>query len=319
MKSKKQAIAFSGMILFSGCCLLSTPAAAYGPQWRPAPGYAATHGAGFRQTASASGFRPQTAPLPQFYAPPPRFYQTRYRRFAPQRFYPSSVARSPADYPMHVMPQYSGPGYLAVGPRPSSWMPAPAMTAQPRQQPPPGFAQRLDNRPPPALQNRVAPAAVPRQRWQRMPAAPRRLGFRPADPRDVPAYGTWRPAGQANAAAVGAANSPVRGYTPRLRVDLGHNGGVFRAGLRQASVGLSPTSPRATYRNWRPVTGAQALPSRSATAFRPMSYGRSAVNTRRVASNTYPMSTASRARLPGWATTYQDTNHGALCSWCSGS
>ncbi len=312
MKSKKQAIAFGGMILFSGCCLLSTSAAAYGPQWRPAPGYAATNGAGFRQIASAPGFRPQTAP-------PPRFYQTRHRRFAPQRVHPSSVARSPAVYPMHRMPQYWGPGFQAVGPGTSPWMPAPAMTAQPWRQPPRGFARRLDNRPPPAPQYRAGPAAAPRHYWQRMPTAPRRLGFRPADPRGLPAYGSWRPVRQANAAAAGAANSPAPGYTPGLRGDLGHNGAVFPAGLREAPVGLSPTSLRATYRNWRPVTRGQALPSRSATAFRPMGYGRAAVNTRRVASNTSPMSAASRARLPGWATTYQDTNDGGLCSWCGGS
>ncbi len=301
MKSKRQVIAFGGMILFSGCCVLTTSAAAYGPQWRPAPGYAATHGAGFRQTASALGFRPQTAP-------PPRFYQTGYRGFASQRFHPHSVARSPAGYPMRGMPQYWGPGFLAVGPGPSPRMPAPGMTARPWQQPPPGFAQRLDNRPAPGLQYRMAPAAVPRQRWQRIPTGPQRFGFRPADPRDVPAYGSWRPAGQANAAAVGAATSPVPGYTPRLRVDP-----------REASVGPSPSSLRAIYRDWRPVTAGQALTARSATAFRPMSYGRAAVNPRRVASNTYSMSASSRVRPPGWATTYQDTNHGGLCSWCSGS
>ena len=312
MKSKRQAIAFGGMILFSGCCLLSTSAAAYGPQWRPAPGYPATHGAGFGQIANSPGFRPQTAP-------PPRFYQTRHRRVAPQRFYPSSVARSPAGYPMYRMPQYSGPGFPAFGPGPSSWMPAPAMTAQPWRQPPPGFAQRLDNRQPPAPQYRVGPAAAPRRHWQRMPTAPRRLGFRPADPRGLPAHGSWRPVAQANAAAAGAANSPAPGYTPRLWGDLGHGGDGFRARPRGEAVGLSPTSLRATYRNWRPVTGGQALPSRSVAAFRPMGYGRAEVNTGRVASSTYPMSAAGRAKLPGWATTYQDTKDGGLCSWCGGS
>ena len=312
MKSKKQAIAFGGMILFSGCCLLSTSAAAYGPQWRPGPGYPATHGAGFGQIANSPGFRPQTAP-------PPRFYQTRHRRVAPQRFYPSSVARSPAGYPMYRMPQYSGPGFPAFGPGPSSWMPAPAMTAQPWRQPPPGFAQRLDNRQPPAPQYRVGPAAAPRRHWQRMPTAPRRLGFRPADPRGLPAHGSWRPVAQANVAAAGAANSPAPGYTPRLWGDPGHGGDGFRARPRGQAVGRGPTSLRATYRNWRPVTGGQALPSRSATAFRPMGYGRAEVNTGRVASSTYPMSAAGRAKLPGWATTYQDTKDGGLCSWCGGS
>jgi hypothetical protein len=299
------------MILFSGCCLLSTSAAAYGPQWRPAPGYAATQGAGFRQIAGAPGFRPQTAA-------PPGFYQPRHRRLAPQRSHPSSVARSPAGYPMHRMPLYWGPGFQAVGPGAAPWMVPPAMTAQPWRQPPPGFAQRLDYRPSPAPQHRLGPAAAPRQHGQRIPAAPQRLGFRPADPRGLPSYGSWRPVGRANAAA-GAANPPASGYTPRLRADLGHDGDVSRVGPGEAPVGLSPTSLRGTYRNWRPVTGGRALPSRSATAFRPMGYGRAAVDTRPVASNTYPMSAAGRARLPGWATTYQDTIDGGLCSWCGGS
>ena len=298
MKSKKQAIAYGGMILFSGCCLLSASAAAYGPHWRPAPGFAATHGAGFGQTSGGPGFRPQTAP-------PPGFYQTRYRHFASQRSYPSPVARSPAGYPLRGMPRYSGPGFPVAGPGPSPWMPATSIKAQPWHQPLPGIAQRWDNRPPPALQYRVAPAAAPRQRWQPLPAAPRRLGFRPAGPREFPVYGIWRPAGQANTAPVGAANSPLPGYTPRPR-----------AHLSEASVGPGPTSLRATYRNWRPVARGQALP---ATAFRPVRYGRAAVNPGRVASNTQPMSAASRAALPGWETTYQDTNHAGLCSWCSGS
>jgi hypothetical protein len=311
MKTNRQAIAFGGMILFSGCCVFSASAAAYGPQWRPAPGYAATQGAGFRQIAGAPGFRPQTAA-------PPGFYQTQHRRLAPQRGYPALVARSPAGYPRHQMPQYWRPGFQAVGPGTSSWMAPPAMMARPWRQPPPGLAQRLDYRPPPAPQHRGGARAVPRQHWQRLPTAPQRLGFRPAGPRGLPSYGSWRPVGQANAAA-GAAHPPTSGYTPRLRAHLGHNGDVFRAGPAAAPVGLSPTSLRATYRNWRPVTGGEALPPRSASAFRPMGYGRAAVDTRSVASNTHPLSAAGRARLPGWATTYQDTNDGGLCSWCGGS
>ena len=315
MNLKKHALAVGGAFLLTGSSLVSGQAFAFGSEWRPATGYAAGGPgtpAAYQRIANVPRFRPYSASGPN-----------RYRDRV------AALRSEPRPNWAMAAPRYAtAPAYPAYGPPPQPYvMPMP----MPMPSGAPGWAQ---------------PFSGMAQVWQeQVPMFARQFAWRPADsqPWSGNAMPPMQPAWQPYAA------SPPTGYP--LRPDFASNAPAGYAGWRTPTAG--PAAPygyrapgytagrQASFRpgdrtgwstavphyaqaapsiglpapgQWRPEPVATQVGWRS-TSFRPVGYGQSsAARNARLAGS----SDASQG-LPGWLTTYQETDVSAGCAWCEGS
>ena len=79
---------------------------------------------------------------------------------------------------------------------------------------------------------------------------------------------------------------------------------------------LAPTPYRQAM--WRPDASAPSMAWQPAVEFRPVAYGRSRID-QRTASRGLGSLNSPQQQLPGWVTTYQDTDLVDACGWCNGS
>lgn len=327
MRFSGRLVAICGAMLFCSAMLPVGEALAFGHQWRPAPGFLPAQGQAYRPAANMSGFRPGAAVRPAYAQPLNRMQQRPY----PQRTLQWPIRQQGAYAQGYRMPPVGSPH--AAGFYPPQWQFAPpgyafqggvspsASQARIRPGRPPMFAQQYAWRPAglPWVAQRARPE-WPQQRKQaqvRMP--PQMVGFRPAGTGYPAPAGAWRPAVRPAPSmhpqyAYQRYDHRAPGYTPDRRP-------MFRSGRPPAwpmpdarVASLSPAPMAQPY--WRPAPAAAAAWHRD-TSFRPAAYGRPMAGG--PASRDRDRSTATRDSLPGWVTTYRETDTMGSCGWCSGS
>lgn len=323
MKFGRQVIALGGIVILGGYLLPVDSAHAYGQQWRPEPGFVpVAQVRPYHPVANLPSFRPRDA-SPVAYQPR-RWDHHEQRPYVPQVPAWTGQAGNPyAGYqPWAGQGSYAYAGYQPVGyyyaPPPMGGYAAPVWSqpfngmTQMWQQQMPLFARQFAWRPADQpWRTGVAPVA----QAQRYPtqSAPQMVGFRPAQPGYAPALGSWRPA------PVYAASYP--GYrAPSYALGGARDLLPSRVPSRPvATVSLAePRYAAATRGHWRPDLAA-AVPWRNGNAFRPAAYGRSVASRTEVPARQPENFGFTQDQLPGWVTTYQESQFSGSCSWCSGS
>lgn len=316
MRSSSFIGALGGVVLL-GTAAMSHSAMAYGPQWRPAQGYAPNPVARYQRIANIPSFRPSMgAAQRRVHAGRHDRYQHagRHDRYQMDRPGQQRVAAWQRPAPRHQFAGRAQRGSSQYLPTPhiapmGGWGGPFAPMAQMWQPSVPFFGQPLAWQP---ARQAWSPRgyAVPQPRY--LPHDQGRAAFRApawgAAPQRhsavAPGYRGWRPAQQraVSTAPVSAAQvtQPVRIWT----MDPLANTAALAQGYPSGAA-------------WRPV-GLPAPVVRADTGFRPAAYGRSQPSEQRLASGGTG-AVERRTDLPGWATTYTDEVTGYACTWCSGS
>ena len=278
-------------------------AEAYGQQWRPAPGFAAATVRLYRAIANVPSFRPRAAARMS--------YAERFGGLAQRRHSALAASRLPHQDPYrryarpvgrYQTPYLSTPPIAAGWPQPfghlaGAWQPLPAYL--------PTFAG-------PPVDPRWAATPWPSQYDPYRAPHTAEAGAMPRGPRL--GYARWRPVapaalGGSRHRSADQASLSGPGVRPVFR---GHTAGWPAVAKRQAA-----STP---YRQamWRPVASAPSLAWQPAAEFRPVAYGRSR-NDQRIASRGAVSLNGPQQKLPGWVTTYQDSDLVDACSCCNGS
>ena len=310
MKFGRQMIALGGIVILGGYLLPVNSAHAFGQQWRPEPGFApVAQVRPYHPVANLPSFRPRD-PAPVAYQPPRRDhygwfpYAQQAPAWAGQYGYAYTGYQPVAHY--YYPPQPTAAYDAPVWAQPFNGM------AQMWQQQVPLFARQFAWRP---ADQPWRAGSVPVVQAQRYPvrSAPQMVGFRPAQPGYAPAVSSWRPA-PGYASNYAGYRTPV--FAPGGAADLRPSPSPSRP---IAAVSLADPRYAATGRGyWRPEA-ATATPWRNDNAFRPTAYGRSLAG-RAEAPTRHPENFGfTQDHLPGWVTTYQESQFSGSCSWCSGS
>lgn len=298
-----------GILLLSITAFQSEHAIAFGQQWRPMSGLEPGPGGAHQRLGPAPAFRPWPATRP-----------ARYRHMPQQPLAPQPpgwqgwrTSAGPAPQMRHA-----ANGYVRSANRPlPRFNPTMiAATAPARTYPSKGFA-RASHSPPPLFSRQYAWRPASRPWVARAPAALHMmrpavgLGASYAAQRlavsRVPVPGSWRP-------DIG----PRHVYPPGAYTDFRRAHGWPR-GLPPGQVaGFAGMPPMAAMQRGmpRPGHGFRGAGPRAAAAFRPATYGRSN-SVARVDSGGRDLRRAQPV-LPGWATTYRETDHAGSCLWCRG-
>lgn len=322
MSSLRQLIVFGGFMVCFGSLLPTGEAMAFGQHWRPAPGFGPAQGHNYGGVANMPNFRPRTVARSLNYQrfgrvqPRPSLRRGHWQPYAPQMgFWPGRPAFDSA--PRYAAAPYPPPQLAPMGYLPGGWANRRTGFAPAWQPPTPLFARQYAWRPvgqPWVAQTR--PARQPKPRYQ-VRMAPQMVGFRPTAPGYAAPASGWRPATHPAAGMPQqygqqrhVYQAPVRAGSRGLRTGSMRPPGWPMSGARVAGPNPAPV----VNGYWRPgfVVPAAAMPP--GVTFRPVAYGRSeAVARDRRGSE------ATRDKLPGWVTTYQDTGFDDPCGWCSGT
>lgn len=334
MKLERHLRVLVGILVTGGVLLATSPALAYGPQWRPAQVDDPTLQS-MQRLASMPGFRPHSAARPAIAVP------SGHRRHAYRNptvrpgWQPPPVHSGWQGYPQPqgYMPPMAAhqrfPQPLMGGYPHMAWM-NPYAGAMPWAQPMPLFTRQFAWRPSGHLWM-AQRESVPRPRLTQprysARVSPQRGGFRPTAPVYAPARGAWRPL--PSQAAVALPGSARPGYPPRVNTAgrFAGNQAVFRGTpgfghpmpvQRVAGPVPPPASVGRPY--WRPQRIAAGVQRRHASPFRPQGYGRKpAPRTAELAARGREGLKSGRGGLPGWATTFRDAGVEESCSWCRGT
>lgn len=311
MKPGRQVIMLSGLIVFGGSLLPGGDALAYGQQWRPVGGLAVA------QTQSRS--YPRVANIPTFRPPvsAPRPYHrpsaSQGARFADTRG--ASLRYAASEYATPRAQGYRAPYYPSASPRVPVWAEPFSEMAQAWQQVP-LYARQFAWAP--AEQPWIA-APSPRQPRYGVQMAPRMTGFRPTGPAYAATSGSWRPSAHAASSPRGRYASRAAVYTAGRQPALAVQGASGWRSVDSRLAGTDRALPAAARGHWRPDLAAAGNAWQAGAAFRPAAYGRTSGFDDRTASYSGGGNGFTRDKLPGWVTTYQDTDDGGACTWCGGS
>jgi hypothetical protein len=326
MRFRRQLIAFVGVVALGGTFFTAGDALAFGPQWRPAPGTGPAYGRDYGGAANLPSFRPRAVVRPVSYRPYGHIQQRPSRSIAQPRPYPQRVALAqsgPASYaqPGYAAAYQSRPQFIPAGYAPWGWAPPGAAGFVPAWQPPP-FARQYAWRPAGQPWAVRPMAAAPQRRHHEVWTAPQMARFRPVGPQHLAPAGNWRPWSRPVAGvpqqfgvqghgyrAPGIAGNQRFGFRPARPPVLAVPGAQF-AGPSAAPMvgGYWRTGSAAPSRSWNP-----------GASFRPLAYGRDPARAAKVAVRDGKASRFGTGTLPGWVTTYQETEYGGSCSWCNGS
>mgnify|MGYP001822654496 FL=1 len=304
----------TGVAAVAGILALSCTAAAWGnpyavgQQWRPSAGLASGQGPSRPHFANAPAFRPRPpvggnhhkgyAGMPRYPSPP------RGGRFA----YRDARAHQP----------YANPAYAGYSHPP--WpMPVPPTAAPPARGYPPDRLARTWLPSPPLFARQFAwrPAAQP---WlMRAPAIAARLPYTVrSNPYDAhyrqpyavaPKRGRWRPDPRQLVVRVYryAGQQQSGRWAPRRRVASDPR--IVRF------AGFNPAANAMHRGSWRPGGQMRGAVPLNVAAFRPVSHGRGESASGVPASEGFHR---ARDALPGWVTSYQETDYAGACGWCDG-
>lgn len=312
--------AIGAVFVITSAGLHGGPAYAFGDQWRPVAGYPSQQVRDSWRSAQAPAFRPRYPMTSAAHEPPnsrlrqPARYQAAWPAYAAPR-YPAAVAM-PVPYGHPAQPGYfsAPPGPLPGAAYPG-WTPAFGEVTQPWQHPVPMFARQFAWRPAGQLWMVPASDLHPADRgW----TAPRRSVF----PASAPGYGTAHDS-----------RRPVPGGAPFV-ADRRYAAPVYSAPqqhgfsgwrpVNRAMVDARPTgwnaAPAGPNGNiWRPQPAVSANGLAPSRGFRPQAYGRSPAPDRRMLARGEAPSGHALSALPGWVTTYEETDYSDTCAWCGGS
>lgn len=309
---------------------------AFGQQWRPAVSAPTpTYQPATQRFANTASFRPRNlartgtadrgsrlSARQMTSRAQPRGFRPALRSVAP-RHYPADQRRIASN---RYMPQRYAPPQLY--PRPggqrAAWLPMPPfMAAAPGWQLPRAQAPHVAWRNPMPMAQPIrferrpmVDQRYPASQWQ--PPVPTAGMFRPQGgfSQATPPSMHWRPVAARYVTyprpAARVAARPDRWQSASQRP-------VWRAQPNAGASRVSAASPRfiSGPATWRPAPGGLA---RVDHGFRPIDYGRSSLESRRVAQSTGDFGSSSQqTALPGWATTYDQTGRSLACDWCNGS
>ncbi len=333
MRLERRFIAVCGIIFIGGTLLAGGPAGAFGQQWRPAQGYGPATNIPYRGGAEIPGFSPHGAARPAFARPSVRFRQHGYGRSVrsqmPRRTQPFAAPFGYPPAPHGVFPGRAYPvmPYAMTAPYPGAGWGRPIAPAMPPwRQPMPLVARQFAWRPAPqpwVAQRLPDPRVVRyRQPGYNIEMAPSRYGFRPTGRVGSPVMGAWRP----TPPPVGVtARYPYRGQGPQRQAVVAGLQPLFRPGgpsypaPRIAMPGRDAPPGAAGRAYWRPGPAVAAVQYRTASPFRPNRYGRTPLAKRVPGTRDVSGRHSAQVGLPGWVTTYQDSDFVDTCGWCSGS
>lgn len=301
MAINRKLTAFVRMALVAGAFVATEQALAFGQQWRPSeipvgPGQVRAYavvapGATFRpygvqpRQAQRSAAVAPRLPHPVNRWPGGQHWGGQVSAPAPAQHYPPAAGFYPAPLPAAAMPSPIWVQYASVPPVGWNQPPAPYFARQ--------FAWR------PADQPWSAPPGAPAYRT---PVSPRTLGFRPAQEISPPGYGSWRP-------ALSAAQPHALRGTAYTAVQP-----MFRS--MPAAVPVAQVAGP-VYRAADRWHGGAPSVRDARIAFRPVAYGRSLAS--RASDVEQRPGSGLAQQLPGWVTTFQETDQSTNCGWCSGS
>ena len=301
--------ALAGILALSCTATASGNPYAVGQQWRPSAGLALVQGSSRQHFANVPAFRPLPpvsgnrhsgrAGMSRYPSPPPRGGRFAHRDARAHVPYanPAYAGYSHPPRPMPVPPTAITPawGYPPDG-LARSWQPSPPLFAR-------QFAWR------PAVQPRLLPVPAT-VAWMPYPARlnPHYAHYR-QPPAVVPMQGSWRPDPRQFAYQTSAYAGEQRSarWAPRHPVVPGPH--VVRF------AGFNPTANAMHRGSWRPGGQLRGVAPLNVTAFRPASHGRGESALGAPATGAFHR---ARDALPGWMTSYQETDYAGACGGCAG-